>query len=67
MSGRVKAPRELGRLLTVEEVAERLRVSVNAIHQAVYRDSAPPSVRVGRRRLFPERLLEEWIADRLDT
>ncbi len=61
MTGRARQPGEVGRLLTTEEVAERLRITPNALHQMVCRGAAPPSCRIGRRRLFSEIRLDEWI------
>lgn len=40
-------------LLTVEELAERYRTAPATVHGWVYKGTAPRSVRVGRRRLFP--------------
>lgn len=48
--------------LTVEELAEKLRMSVGTCRNRISRgDEMPPSLKVGRRRLFPEDSLEDWI------
>lgn len=52
--------------LTVEEVAERYRTSPSTVHHWVHNGTAPRSLRVGKRRLFPVEGLEEWEADRAD-
>lgn len=52
------------RLLIAEEVAERLRTTVPALHCLRYRGAAPPAIRVGKRLLFPEDQLEAWLLAR---
>jgi excisionase family DNA binding protein len=52
---------------TVEEVAELLRTTSNAIYVAVAEgregDSIPPSTKLGRRRLFLKRMVHDWMDD----
>ena len=47
-------------LLTVEEVAERLRVGKNVAYETVNKPGFP-KIKVGRQIRVPEKLLEEWI------
>jgi predicted DNA-binding transcriptional regulator AlpA len=49
------------RLLTVEEVADRLRTTPAAIYCLRYRGEGPPAVRVGKRLLHDEADLEAWL------
>jgi hypothetical protein len=57
------------KLYTIEEVAERLRVSPAAIRaRLVLRpQDVPPSVTVGRRRLFPASRYREWLATLVES
>ena len=55
------------RWLTTEEVAEVLRTTPAAIYAMTHRKQGPPSAQVGKRRLFPESRVEEWLAARLET
>lgn len=53
----------MAKLLTVEELAQELRVTTGTIRNRLSRgDDLPPSIRVGRRRLFPSAELEKWLA-----
>lgn len=53
-------------LLTIEEIAQILRMSIGTARNRLSRgDEMPPSLRVGRRRLFPEQSLYRWCARRL--
>ena len=52
--------------LTVEEVAARYRTSPSTVHAWIYKRTAPPSIRVGKRRLFALRDLVAWEAERAD-
>lgn len=50
------------KLLTVRDVAERLHISVGTARNRLSQNfPMPPSLRVGRRRLFPEREFEAWL------
>ena len=52
---------------TVEEVAELLCTTSNAIYVAIAEGregkSIPPSTKLGRRRLFLKRMVQEWMDD----
>lgn len=54
-------------LLTIEEVAERLHISVGTARNRISSESAdmPPSFRPkhGRRRLFPLSQFNEWVEE----
>lgn len=50
------------RLLTIEEAAALLRTTPHALHQLRYRSKGPRGFRVGRRILFDERQLLEWVS-----
>lgn len=54
------------RYLTVREVAERYRTTESTVHGWVYKRTAPPSIRVGKRRLFALSDLLAWEADLAD-
>lgn len=47
--------------LTTEELAELLRTSTETVHYWVKVKKAPPSVRVGRRRLFARADVDAWL------
>ncbi len=55
---------------TVDEVAELLRTSPNAVYVAIAEgrqgDTIPPSVKLGRRRLFLRKAVHEWFDDLFD-
>lgn len=52
--------------LTIEEISERLHMSVGTARNRLSRgEPMPPSVKVGRRRLFPTTELEKWLMARL--
>ena len=52
---------------TVEEAAELLRTTPNAIYVAVAEgregESIPPSTKLGRGRLFLKRVVNDWLDD----
>jgi excisionase family DNA binding protein len=54
------------RLLTSDETAEALRMSVAALYTMRHRDGGPPAIRVGRKLLFRESDLERWLAERAE-
>lgn len=54
------------RLLTVEEVADRCRTSPATVRYWRHVRKGPPSIKVGRRRLFPADALEAWLAEHGD-
>lgn len=48
--------------LTVDEVSRRLRMAPGTARNRMSRhDPMPPSVKVGRRRLFPEDKFNQWM------
>jgi DNA-binding transcriptional MerR regulator len=53
--------------LTTEEVAARYRTSTSTVHAWAYKRTGPPSMRVGKRRLYRLTDLIAWEAERLDT
>lgn len=54
------------RYLTLDEISLRLHMAPGTARNRVSRhDPMPPSVRVGRRRLFPEDQFNQWMRDRL--
>lgn len=57
------------KLLTAEELAEFLRTSTAQIYNILSRDDEgtelPKSIRVGRRRLWPESEVKAWISAQL--
>lgn len=46
--------------LTVEELAERYRTTASSVHKWVHQGTAPRSLKVGRRRLFPHDAVVAW-------
>lgn len=52
--------------LTVEEISERLHMSVGTARNRLSKgEPMPPSIKIGRRRLFPSIELEKWLMSRL--
>lgn len=52
--------------LTIEEISERLHISPGTARNRLSRgEPMPPSVKVGRRRLFPSLELERWLMNKL--
>lgn len=49
---------------TTEQVAEMLHVSPGAVRVMHTRGTGPPSVKAGRRRLYPRDALTEWLETR---
>ena len=54
-------------LLTTKDVAERLKVSTEAVRQMYYRGSIPAPLKIGRRAYWRENDFEAWIARRADA
>ena len=49
-------------LYTIQELADALRLEPATIRNKLSRgEDMPPSVRIGRRRLFPQDELESWL------
>ena len=53
------APRD--ELLTLEELADLTRTSVDALYQVRRRGGGPPALRVGRRLLFRRGDVDSWL------
>jgi len=54
--------------LTVDEVSRRLRMAPGTARNRMSRhDPMPPSVKVGRRRLFPEDKFNQWMEVRFQA
>lgn len=53
-----------GRLLTIEEVADYLRIPVQTIHYWRYFGRAPRAIRVGRHLRFRMNDLLDWVEER---
>jgi len=54
--------------LTIEEAARRLRVTPGTLHNRLARKACMPvSIRIGRRRLFPEDEFEKWMMSFTET
>ncbi len=55
------------RYLTLDEISQRLHMAPGTARNRMSRhDPMPPSVRIGRRRLFPEDQFNQWMCDRLE-
>jgi excisionase family DNA binding protein len=53
------------RFFTIDQIAEQLHMTVGTVRNRLCRgDSMPPSVKVGRRRLFPEEDFKTWVNQR---
>jgi excisionase family DNA binding protein len=50
-------------LLTIEEVAEILRVPVKTLYEWRYRRTGPPAFRVGRFVRYDEKAVEAWLRE----
>lgn len=53
-------------LLDVPQVLERLSISKTRLYKMIADGSAPPSLTIGRRRLFSELELNEWIREQCE-
>lgn len=54
--------------LTLEEVSNRLHITAGTARNRIYKgEPMPPSLRVGRRRLFPEIDFEAWLRQFLES
>ncbi len=56
------APGLDGRLLTAEEVAERLQVTVAWVHEMARREEMP-SLKLGKFRRFSSEAIEDWLRE----
>lgn len=53
-------------LFTIDELAEFLHMDVGTVRNRLSRgEPMPPSIKVGRRRLFPSSELEKWLMTKL--
>jgi excisionase family DNA binding protein len=52
-------------LLTVKEVAERLRVGRTTVYELLAKRELP-AIKIGRARRIPQSALDRWIAEQLD-
>jgi excisionase family DNA binding protein len=53
------------RLLRPDETANRLGCTRRTLEKRIALGDAPPSIRLGRLRRFPESALNDWIAGKL--
>lgn len=52
--------------LSVEDLSEELHMSVGTVRNRLSNgDPMPPSIKVGRRRLFPIKQFHSWMAEKL--
>lgn len=51
------------RNLSIEEVCARLGISIRTLRTLIQTGQAPPSIKLGQRRLFPEDRFEEYHAE----
>jgi excisionase family DNA binding protein len=58
------APRHLPALMTSSEVAEFLRTTRKAVYAMVERGQLPGVIRVGRRVLFHQQVLVDWLGQK---
>jgi excisionase family DNA binding protein len=57
----LKGDKVAGRYLTTEEVAERVRTSASTVRYWRHVGLGPPGARVGRRVLYDEDAVDQWI------
>jgi DNA-binding transcriptional MerR regulator len=57
----------MDQLLTIEEVAERTRAPVATLRFWRHKGIGPPGFKLGRRVVYLERDVQEWIDDRRQT
>jgi len=56
------------KLLSIEDLARELHMKPGTIRNRLSRGAPlPPSIRVGRRRLFPAAELEKWLSSMLEN
>lgn len=58
------------RLLGINELADILGISAPAIHAHLARrnfDAVPPPIKLGRRLVWPEKVLREWLDEKVAT
>ena len=60
------ARRSTRRLLTIDEVADRLAISVGAIRSWRLRGEGPPALLIGSRLRYEDSALEDWISAQTD-
>ena len=54
--------------LTIEEISEHLHISVGTASNRIAQGmKMPPSVKIGKRRLFPEKQFEAWMESQLQS
>lgn len=54
--------------LTIEEMAKLLHISPGTARNRLSRgEPMPPSIKIGRRRLFPVNELDKWLTTRLTS
>ncbi|WP_082993280.1 helix-turn-helix domain-containing protein [Mycobacterium sp. 1245111.1] len=58
---------QLGTLLTIQELAERLTVSVGCIRAWRLRGDGPPAIRVGTALRWDSREVDEWLDIRRES
>lgn len=54
-------------LLTTHETAVRLNVAVSTLRYWIQKGQAPPSGRIGRRRMFRSSDVDDWIQTHFDV
>jgi excisionase family DNA binding protein len=57
----------LGTLLTIQELAERLTVSVGCIRAWRVRGDGPPAIRIGTALRWDSREVDEWLDSRRES
>ena len=55
------------RLVPLDDLADRLGVSTQTIHQMRYRGDGPVAVRIGRTLKFRHADIEAWIESRVES
>ncbi len=59
-------PMRFDEMLTTEELAELLHKTPAAVRQMRHLGTAPRGVRIGKRVLYPESEVQEWLERRLE-
>ena len=53
--------------ITVDQLAEQLGITVNAVHSMRYRGNGPRAIRIGRRLRFLPEDIELWLEQNRET
>ena len=56
------------RYLTIDEICHRLRISIGTTHNRLStKKKMPPSIKIGKKRLFPEDKFDAWMETQVES